>query len=62
MNVDRDKVALKKITDADEHYVGASAAQRVAFIWELTAELWSLKDTGCAERRLQRDVTSFVRQ
>lgn len=62
MKVDRDKAALKKTNDADDGFMVATAAERVSFIWELTAELWSLKDKDCAERRLQRDVTNLIRQ
>ena len=62
MNVAREKTALKRAADQDESFVDTSPAERVGFIWELTSELWSLRDKGCAERRLQRDGTNLVRQ
>jgi hypothetical protein len=40
----------------------ASPAERVSFMWELTAELWSIKDKLYAQQRLQRDVTNLVRR
>jgi hypothetical protein len=62
MNVDRDKTALKRLSDEDSGYMDASPAERVGFMWELTAEIWSLRDADCVERRLQRGVANLVRQ
>ncbi|MBU2446925.1 MAG: hypothetical protein KJ666_15325 [Bacteroidetes bacterium] len=60
--VDRNHTVLKKMTKRDDCYVDASPQERIAVIWELTAELWSLKDKQHAERRLQRNVTNLIRQ
>jgi len=49
------------MTKQDDCYVDASPQQRIAFIWELTAELWSLKGRQNAEQRLQRNVTNLIR-
>jgi len=61
MRVERERVKLVKMAE-DDDYVDASPAERVSFVWELTAEMWSLRGDRCAERRLQRDVTNLVRQ
>ena len=61
MKVERNRTALKKATSRDDCYVDAAPHERIAFIWELTAELWSLKDKQSAERRLQRDVANLIR-
>ena len=62
MKVERERVKLVKMTEDDDGYMDASPAERVSFVWELTAELWSLRGDKRAERRLQRDVTNLVRQ
>jgi hypothetical protein len=62
MKVIRNQSILKKITKEDDNFVRASAAERIAFMWELTAELWSLKGSEYVERRLPRHVTNLTRQ
>ena len=62
MEIRRNRTILKKMTKGDDSYVDASPQERLDFIWELTAELWSLKDKHSAERRLQRNVTNFTKQ
>jgi len=62
MELVRNYAVLKKLTDEDDSFVNLSPQQRVSFIWELTAELWSLKDKNCAEQRLQRDVTNLIKE
>ncbi len=62
MRVKRDLTKLKEISKEDDSFVPASPAERVAFIWELTAELWSLKGSEYVERRLPRHVTNLTRQ
>jgi len=62
MKLMRDYAKLSRMTDADDAYVEASPAERVGFVWELTKELWSLRDRQSAERRLQRNVANLVRQ
>ncbi|GJL55246.1 MAG: hypothetical protein NPIRA02_23780 [Nitrospirales bacterium] len=61
MQMNRRVVALKKLTDPDDNYVKATPSERVSYIWELTAELWSLTGKGNAEQRLQRDVVALNR-
>jgi len=53
---------LKRVSKEDDSFVRASAAERVAFMWELTAELYSLKGSEYVERRLPRHVTNLTRQ
>jgi len=62
MKVIRNLTTLKKMTEQDNCYVDASPQERIAFIWELTAELWSLKDKQHVEQRLQRNVTNLIKQ
>ncbi len=61
MKVIRNHTTLKKMTKDDDCFVNASPQQRVSFIWELTAELWSLKEKKRVEQRLQRNVTNLIR-
>lgn len=57
MKVNRKQVALKKVDKNEDFYVAASFAQRISFMWDLTQEIWSLKDKKNAQRRLQRHIT-----
>ena len=61
MRVQRGRARLRKQSDEDDDFVNASPAERVGMIWELTAELWSLRGQDCAQQRLQRHVASLVR-
>ncbi len=62
MRVIRNQSILKKISKEDDSFVHASAAERVSFMWELTAELWSLKGSEYVERRLPRHVANLTRR
>jgi len=62
MKVDRNKAYLGKVSKNDEGFAEMSPAERVSFMWELTAELWSLKKSPYVERRLQRNITNLVKQ
>jgi hypothetical protein len=61
MKVNRKKVSVGKVSKNDEGYAGGSPAKRVSFMWDLTAELWSLKKSPYVERRLQRNITKLIR-
>jgi hypothetical protein len=61
MKVDRNKIYIGKTPKNDEGFSEMSPAERVSFIWELTAELWSLKKTPNVERRLQRNIAKLIR-
>jgi hypothetical protein len=61
MKVIRTQTALKKVSKEDDDFVHASPAERILFIWELTAELWSLKGSDYVKRRLPRHVTRLIR-
>lgn len=60
--VNRKYAVLKGIAEKDDVFVDAPADVLVGFMWELTAELYSLKDGFDAEQRLQRNVENLVRQ
>ncbi len=62
MRLLRKKVALRKNSKKDDCFVKASPQERVSFMWELTAELWSLKGSEYVKRRLQRNVTNLIKQ
>ncbi len=62
MKVIRTEARLIRETKEDEAYVKASPAERVAFMWELTAEIWSLRGSEYVERRLPRNVTNLTRK
>ena len=60
MRVNRNVTKLRRACKQDDNFVPAFPAERVAFIWELTAELWSLKGSEYVERRLPRHVTNLT--
>jgi len=60
IRLQKDRARLRKLTDEDDDFVDASPAERLGMIWELTAELWSLRGQDCAEQRLQRHVASLI--
>ena len=60
IRLQKDRAKLRKLTDEDDDFVDASPAERLGMIWELTAELWSLRGQDCAQQRLQRHVASLI--
>ena len=52
---------LGKITKNEDDFVEISPSERVSFMWELTAELWSLIKSPYVERRLQRNITNLIK-
>jgi len=62
MKLVKNHTKLKRISMQEDNFVDASPAMRVSFIWELTAELWSLKEKASVERRLQRNVGNLIKQ
>lgn len=62
MKLNRRYATLKKLTDFDDGYVAASPQKNLSLMWELTEELWSLKDKKNAKRRLQRNVAHLVKK
>lgn len=62
IRVDRKHTLLKKTDKNQDNYMDASYARRLSFIWELTQEVWSLKDKKSAQRRLQRHITALIKR
>ena len=62
MKMNRKVAILKRMTKDEDDYMDTSPAQRVAIVWELTTEIWSLKDKKNVERRLQRNITKLIRK
>jgi len=54
--VDRTRAVLIKGKSQTSDYVDAPPARRVAMVWELTEELWSISGKGDAQQPLRRDV------
>ena len=53
---------LKKLAKRDDSFVNASPRELISFMWELTAEIWSLRGADYVKRRLQRNVTNLIKQ
>lgn len=60
--MERNKTKLMRMSKVDDPFVDESPQKCVGFIWELTAELWSLRGSPYVERRLQRNVANFIKQ
>ena len=55
-------VNIKNLTKKDDSFVKAPPKELISFMWELTAEIWSLRGTDYVEQRLQRNVTNLIKQ
>lgn len=65
MKMNRKTAKVLRISSCSEpadSYVKATRQERVAAMWEITAELWSLTGKCNVKRRLQRNVTRLYRQ
>ena len=61
MNRKHIEVYKNKIHINDE-YVDLPSNERIAFVWELTREIYSLTGEYNVESRLQRDVVTIIRK
>ena len=63
IKIKKTHTVLKKMRkDDDSGYMDASPQERVSFMWDLTAEIWSLKDNQSAKRRLQRNIANLIKK
>jgi len=61
--MNRNKIFLGKVSQyKNEEYADILPADRVSMMWELTAEIWSLRKSPYVERRLQRNVANLNKQ
>lgn len=58
--VNRGVVSLKQADQPDSDLVDAPPEVLLGFMWELTAEVYSLRGDFDAEQRLQRNVTNLI--
>lgn len=61
MNVQRTKVQLKRMSKEDDSFVALPPQKCVEFMWELTAEVWSLQKSPYVEQRLPRHITKLIK-
>jgi len=63
MKLDRKKVSISQLTKNDiEEAVHLKKSEAIAFVWELTEEIYSLTGRYNVKSRLQRDVISITKQ
>lgn len=60
--VDRSRSLLIKGKTQTSDYVDAPPARRVAIVWELTEELWSLSEQTNPQQPMRRDVAILKKQ
>jgi len=62
MKLDRNKVKVGRMADTPEaERVEGSLAERIAMVWEITCDAWSMTGDFDVESRLQRDVVRLRR-
>jgi len=60
--MDRSKVRVGRMADAPEvEFVKGILAERIAMVWEITRDAWSMTGEFDAESRLRRDVVHLRR-
>lgn len=64
LKLQKKKVFVKNLHDptGDTGYVPGSKKQRLLMMWELTKEVWFLKKTKHAQRRLQRHIVNIIKK
>jgi len=62
MKINKNITILKRTSKDDDPFVDLPPQERISAIWEITAEIWSLRGRHNVKRRLQRDVTHLIRQ
>jgi len=62
IKLNRNVVEVKKLSEIDDPFVNAPPKDILSFMWDLTAEIWSLRDNENVKRRLQRNVTNLIRK
>ena len=60
--LDRSVTRLTRLEAADDGYVEGDPATRIALVWPITRETWAFMRPADAQRRLQRNVATFVRR
>jgi len=57
------KVAfIGRLKEEKSSFAAGPAVKLVSFMWELTKEVWFLRDPKHAKQRLQRNVAKLIRQ
>jgi hypothetical protein len=62
MKLNRNATSIRRVSKDDDPYVNLSPQERISYIWDITAEVWSLNGKHNVKRRLQRNVTHLIRQ
>lgn len=63
MKVDRSKARLLRMSESDDSgFVEGTPSERIAMVWPLTYEVFSLSKYHDVERRLQRHVVRVTRR
>ncbi len=62
MKMRRNQARLVVSVKDDNGYVKMSQKARLTFMWELTAEVWSLRNKYYVERRLPRHITNIIKK
>lgn len=62
MKLLKTRATLKKMTKKEDFFVKGPFQKRLAIMWQLTAELWSMRGREYAQQRLQRNTAKLIRQ
>jgi hypothetical protein len=64
MRINKTRAILKKTVKNDNGYANITPQERISFMWEIAAEIWSLRKRNKknVERRLQRHIANLVKK
>lgn len=63
MRLNRSVIRVSRLgSEEDQDYVPLSLAERLAFVWELTQEVFSFSGAYDVKSRLQRNVVRLTRR
>jgi hypothetical protein len=55
-------ISKRKLSESGDSFVPGTAAERIAMVWPLTVEAYSLSGKYDVEQRLQRHIVRLVRR
>ena len=64
MKIIKTRTVFKKMIKEDDSYANITPQERISSMWEIAAELWSLRKINKknVERRLQRHIANLVKK
>lgn len=61
-NIRARKCKLGEEPEHDPWTIALTHGQRIEMVWEITTNIWSIKEPSVGESRLRRDVARVIRR